>query len=256
MISAISPSASPVRARKCPWQRWLEETHDPRPRRCSMIATASASWPMHACVVPLSKPRSNSSSRLSSKRRMNRIRRYSRSTRGSPDTPTRRAVRPVRDRNGDVCIGYHVATALPCLVPDTPFIVRGSTPNIAQYVEHDARTEAVQLYGQFPHVRQAPADGALLLDGADDEQEATSARRRSAWRPSPLPQAPGLPHRRSGRSTLPTRVSAWLPSSRVPRGRWRPHHRCAAGRRRIPRGRAGGAVADGWQRCWRSARPG
>ena len=59
-----------------------------------MIATASASWPMHACVVPLSRPRSNRSSRLSSKRRMKRIRRYRRSARGSPGAPTRRASAP------------------------------------------------------------------------------------------------------------------------------------------------------------------
>ena len=106
MISAISPSASPVRARKCPWQRWLENTWSSSPR-CSMIATASASWPMHACVVPLSRPRSNSSSRLSSKRRMNRIRRYNRSARGSPGAPTRRTSPPATSGgSGDVSATY------------------------------------------------------------------------------------------------------------------------------------------------------
>src|SRR3954447_15884065 len=61
-----------------------------------MIATASASWPMHACVVPLSRPRSNSSRRLSSKRPDEAIGRYGRAPRDSWSEPTRRGSCPAR----------------------------------------------------------------------------------------------------------------------------------------------------------------
>ena len=33
----------------------------------------------------------------------------------------------------------------------------------------------IQLHRQLPHVRQTPADGALLLHGTDNEQEAATA---------------------------------------------------------------------------------
>ena len=52
---------------------------------------------------------------------------------------------------------------------------RGSTPDVAQHVEHDARAKVIQLYRQFPHARQALANGALLLHGAENEQEAPTA---------------------------------------------------------------------------------
>src|SRR5208283_3794951 len=51
----------------------------------------------------------------------------------------------------------------------------GSTPDIAQHVEHYARAEVVQLDRQFPHARQILPHRALPLHGTDDEQEAAAA---------------------------------------------------------------------------------
>ena len=53
---------------------WFETTTSRSGSRHEITPTASASWPMHVCVVPCSSPAANSSSSVSSNRRISAIR--------------------------------------------------------------------------------------------------------------------------------------------------------------------------------------
>src|SRR3954470_19297933 len=148
-----------------------------------MIATASASWPMHACVVPLSRPRSNSSSRLSSKRRMKRIRRYSRAPRDSWSEPTRRGSCPARA--GEVtCISTATGSGYQRVADRSGSGHQVVDVRIAARFGADGETELavrvrqVELDGLLGHPELA-GDSAVrvaLGDEAQDLQLATGER--------------------------------------------------------------------------------